>query len=169
MNIYDKIRRMEGNESYDEKMYQLLTDEKYQNWPYETRDLGEDMSLVCQVILGWWKPRFLMDHRTKCAYEFMDAFEELVTITDEDIDWDSLKKLPEEYVVRACNHNGHFPTLVYDFHDGVAAVQWQINPDGLYFQDEYGFGMTDDEEIALWGKIDRTGNVVEKFRYSKRQ
>ena len=30
-----------------------------------------------------------------------------------------------------------------------------------------GFGMTDDEEIALWGKIDREGNVVEKFKYSK--
>lgn len=28
-----------------------------------------------------------------------------------------------------------------------------------------GFGMTDDEEIALIGKIDRTGKVVVPFTY----
>ena len=167
MNIYDKISRMIGKESYEQKMYKLLSDEKYQNSPYETRDLGEDMAIVKQTIFGWWKPRFLMDHRTQCAYEFLDAGEVLVTVRDEDIDWKSLDNLPGNLIQRVQDRDGHFPTLVYGFHDGIAEVQWQINPDGRYYMDDDGFGMTDDEEISLWGKIDRAGNVVEKFKYNK--
>ena len=167
MNIYDKISRMIGKESYEQKMYKLLSDEKYQNSPYETRDLGEDMAIVKQTIYGWWKPRFLMDHRTQCAYEFLDAGEVLVNVKDEDIDWMSLDNLPGNLIQRVQDRDGHFPTLVYGFHDSIAEVQWQINPDGRYYMDDDGFGMTDDEEIALWGKIDRAGNVVEKFKYSK--
>ena len=167
MNIYDKISRMIGKESYEQKMYKLLSDEKYQKSPYETRDLGEDMAIVKQTIWGWWKPRFLMDHCTQCAYEFMDAGEVLVNVKDEDIDWKSLDNLPGNLIQRVQDRDGHFPTLVYGFRNGIAEVQWQINPDGRYYMDDDGFGMTDDEEIALWGKIDRTGTVVEKFKYNK--
>ncbi len=168
MNIYDKIRRMGGTETYDEKMYKLLNTERFNQERYETTDKGEDMSLVKQCILEWLKPRFLLDHRTRCAYEFMDAGEELVTITDEDIDWKSLDDLPPEAIERAKNHDGHFPTIIYGFNNGVAEVEWQLNPDGRYYMDDEGFGMTNDEEISLWGKIDRTGKVVEPFTYRKK-
>lgn len=33
----------------------------------------------------------------------------------------------------------------------------------MYYRDEDGFGMTDDEEIKLYGAIDRKGKVVKKF------
>ena len=165
MNIYDKIRRMVGKETYDEKMYKLLNTERFNQEQYETTDKGEDMALVKQSILGWWKPRFLLDYRTQCAYEFMDAGEYLVTITDEDIDWKSLEGLSGEVIARAQNHDGHFPTIIYGFKSGIAEVMWQINPDGRYYMDDDGFGMTDDDEIALWGKIDRTGKVVVPFAY----
>ena len=45
----------------------------------------------------------------------------------------------------------------------MAEVEWQLNPDGMYYRDEDGFGMTDDEEINLYGTIDRKGKVVKKF------
>ena len=95
----------------------------------------------------------------------MDAGEYLVTVTDEDIDWTSLEGLSEEVIARAQNHDGHFPTIVYGFQNGIAEVMWQINPDGRYYMDDEGFGMTDDKEVALWGKIDRTGKVVVPFAY----
>lgn len=167
MNIYDKISRMLGKESYEQKMYKLLSVEKYQNTSYETQDLGEDMAIVKQTIWGWWKPRFLLDHRSQCAYEFMNANEVLVTVRDEDIDWNSMKDLSDDLIERVKNRDAHFPTLVYGFRGGVAEVQWQINPDGRYFMDDDGFGMTDDVEIALMGKIDREGRVVKKFTYIK--
>ena len=47
----------------------------------------------------------------------------------------------------------------------MAELEWQINPDGRYYMDEDGFGMTDDVEVALVGNIDRTGRVVEKIHY----
>ena len=47
--------------------------------------------------------------------------------------------------------------------NGVAEVEWQLNLDGMYYRDEDGFGMTDDEEIKLYGAIDRKGKVVKKF------
>ena len=53
MNIYDKIRRMVGKETYDEKMYKLLNTERFNQEWYETTDKGEDMSLAKQSILGW--------------------------------------------------------------------------------------------------------------------
>lgn len=165
MNIYDKIKRMPGDESYEQKMYKLLNTEHYTTGRYRTSDRFEDMSLIEQTIWSWWKPRFLLDHRSQCAYEIMDSYYELVTVTDEDIDWDSLKDLPENAIARATAHNAMFPTLIYGFHNGVAEVEWQINPDGKYWMDDDGFGMTNDQEIALFGLIDRTGQVVKKFTY----
>lgn len=42
-------------------------------------------------------------------------------------------------------------------------MKWVVNPDGMYYRDEDGFGMTDNDEINLEGAIDRKGNVVKKF------
>ena len=42
-------------------------------------------------------------------------------------------------------------------------MRWEVNPDGMYYRDEDGFGMTDDDEINLEGAIDRKGDVVKKF------
>jgi hypothetical protein len=46
-------------------------------------------------------------------------------------------------------------------------VEWQLNPDGRYYTDDDGFGMTDDEEVNIYGFIDRLGNVVMSFRAVK--
>ena len=61
----------------------------------------------------------------------------------------------------------HFPTFIRWFHNGVAQVDWQLNPDGRYYQDDDGYGMTDDEEIEIYGFIDTNGNVLVKFRAIK--
>jgi len=168
MNIYERISQMGIGGRYEEKFYNVLLNARYYKPPYKTRDLGDDMALVEQIILGWWKPRFLMDHRNRTAYEFMDPNYSLVTLTDNDIAWDTIPLyLPHEVLERAKTFCASFPTLIFPFRNGVADVQWQINPDGRYYMDEDGYGMTDDTEIALWGKIDRTGLVVEPFRYEK--
>lgn len=130
---------------------------------FYTEDLHEGMALVHESIYGWWKPRFLMDNRTKEAYVFMGENEHFVQFTADDVDWDSIKDLEETYRDRARLGDAHFPTHVGWFKKGVAEVWWQINPDGRYYMDEDGYGMTDDEEIQLSGAIDRTGKVVKKY------
>ena len=164
MSIYKKLDKMRGNMSADEKLYLLLNTEKYKKGQYDTRDLGEGMSVVYQVIWEWWKPRFVLNHNNKMAFEFMDGNEYLVTVTYDDIDWDSLKKLPEDVVYTAKSLSFHFPSFIRGFKNGVARVDWQLNPDGRYYMDDYGFGMTDDIEVEIYGFIDTQGNVVVKFQ-----
>lgn len=148
------------------ELYFYLTQYEFTRHPYCLEDEREAVTILHQSINGWWKPRFIVDNACQKAYEFMDEGEHLLTITDDDIEWESLQDLPEKIVARAKAHSGHFPVLFRRFHNGEAEVIWQINPDGRYYMDEDGFGMTDDEEIALVGTVDRTGQVVRKFMYN---
>lgn len=153
--------------SEEEKLYKRLCAPQYKDYPYEQRDLGEGMTLVNQVIGEYWKPRYLMDNEANCAYEFMSSSETLQCVTDDDIDWYSIKDLPQDALDRAQRHSFHFPGYISEYKDGVAEVRWQLNPDGMYYRDEDGFGMTDDEEINLYGAIDKKGKVVKKFTLEK--
>ena len=165
MSIYEEISSMLGNESYDEKLYQLLTTDRFRNRPYETNDLGEGMAVIKESMWGWWKPRYLVNHNTKCAYEFIDGNQCLLTVTEDDIDWDSLKGLPEDAIGQARALSFLFPSFICRFKNGVAEVSWQLNPDGRYYMDDDGFGMTDDKEIEIYGFIDQNAKVVVKFRH----
>lgn len=161
--VYEEGKSNNMDMSEEKKLYRELCLSQYQGLPLVQNDLGEDMVLVTQVIGRYWKPRYLMDKEARCAYEFMSIDEVLQIVTDEDIDWDSLKGLPQDAFERAKAHSFHFPGHVYQYKNGVAEVEWQLNPDGMYYRDEDGFGMTDDEEINLYGAIDRKAKVVKKF------
>lgn len=167
MNIYDKIARMQVPGLYEKKMYLLLNTSHYCKYPYETKSLGENMALISQVIMGYWKPRYLLDNTRGRAYEFMDGNECLTYVEDKDICWESLNKLPDEYVNVARNRWFHYPSFIRGYKNGVAKVQWQLNPDGRYFMDDDGYGMTSDKEVDIYGYIDREGQVVVPFRYTE--
>ena len=165
--LYEDGKNNDTDITEEEKQYKRLSAPQYKDRPYEQRDLGEGMTLVNQVIREYWKPRYLMDNEAKCAYEFMSGDEVLQVVSDEDVDWDSLKGIPQDALDRAKAHSFHFPGHIYQYEKGVAEVEWQLNPDGMYYRDEDGFGMTDDEEINLYGAIDRKGKVVKKFTLKK--
>ncbi len=148
----------------DAELYELLTSGKLPENEYETTDLNEGMSVVSESISGWWKQRFLINHNTRQAWEFMDKNQRLCTVTHDDIDWESVNELPSIAIGRAERLSAHFPTFIRSFKNGVAKVSWQLTPDGRYYMDEDGYGMTDDEEITIYGQIDRQGKVVKKFR-----
>ena len=97
-------------ESDEEKLYKVLNSDEYKNRPYEYSDLSEGMAVINETMWGWWKPRFLINHNTKRAYEFMDKGQSLVTVTTNDIDWDSLKNLPKDAIDRARALSFHFPS-----------------------------------------------------------
>ena len=163
MSNYKKNNKMSGKESPEEKLYKVLNTDVYKEYPYEYSELGEGMAVIGETMWGWWKHRYLVNHNTKCAYEFMDKNQVLCTVTEDDIDWESLKELPEEARGRARALSFHFPSFIRHFENGVAEVSWQINPDGHYYMDN-GYGMTDDEMITIYGFIDQNAKVVVKFR-----
>ena len=167
MSIYKKLARIHSNKSTEEKLYEVLQSSTYKSSLYKTEDLGEGMAVLYQSIWGWYKPRFVLNHNSKTAFEFMDSYERLITVTTEDIDWASLKKLPEAAVDRAECLSFQFPSFIRGFRDGVARVDWQLNPDGRYYMDDDGYGMTADEEIEIYGFIDTKGNVLVKFKAIK--
>ena len=163
MRIYKIICKMLGIES-PEKLYKVLNTDEYKECPYEYSDLGEGMGVIEETMCGWWKPRYLLNHNTKCAYEFIDGNQRLLIVTKDDIDWESLKNLPEEAVATARKLSFQFPSFIRSFENGVAEVSWQLNPDGQYYMDDDGYGMTDDEEVEIYGFIDQNAKVVVKFR-----
>ena len=158
---------MLGIESPEEKLYKVLNTDEYKIRPYEYTDLGEGMAVISETMWGWWKHRFLINHNTKCAYEFMNSDQKLVTVTQDDVDWDSLKELPEDVQRTARALSFNFPSFIRKFQNGVAEVSWQLNPDGRYYMDEDGFGMTDDEEVEIYGFIDQNAKVLVKFKNIK--
>lgn len=146
-------------------MYKALCAEKYTQYPYRKEELGEDMYVIEQVICGYWKHRYLIDERDKTAEEFMSEGTVLQTVCKDDIDWESLKRLPQAAVNQAKRLDATYPTFIRKYKDGVAEVSWQINPDGRYFMDEDGYGMTDDKEVTIYGFVDRDGRALVRFRY----
>ena len=152
----------------DKILYQKLNSPQYKTRPYSQSDLGEDMILVSQDICEYIKPRYLMDCRTKRAVEFMDKSQRLLTVTDDDIDWRSLECVEEEDAIDVARyHLFIYPGDISRYENGMAEVRWEINPDGRFYCDEDGFGMTGDVERNLYGVIDRKGKVVKKFTYSR--
>lgn len=111
---YDEIDDTEDliGDSEEERLYSTLSKRQYKEYPYEHRDLGENMTLVNEDIYGYWKPRYLLDNESKTAIEFMSASETLMNVADEDIDLDSIKGLPQDVIERVNCRSYHFPGCI---------------------------------------------------------
>lgn len=166
MNIYDRINKMADEPgTFDEKMYRILSTDKYAKGEYQKQDLSEGMEVVYQTIWGWWKPRFLLNHNIKTAYEWMWPSQQLAIVDVEHIDWDSMKNLPEDALSTLRRYSFRYPSFIRYYQNGIAEVQWQLIPDGRYWMDDDGYGMTGDMELNIYGFIDQEANIVSKFHY----
>lgn len=127
---------------------------------YKLENYGDGMALANESVDGWWKTRFLLNNMTKKAYPFIGPALTLMNVADDDIDW---RSIPAEYIDRARRRCAHYPTNIRGFHKGRAEVEWELNPDGMYYMDEDGYGMTDDVECTLYATIDTNGKYLKKF------
>lgn len=166
MSVTKKVDALNApGKSFDEKLYMVLSAMDFTRNGYRVSELGEGMSVIEQVIWGWWKQRYLIDNKNCRAYEIMDGNMDFVNFTTDDIDWNSIKQLPEKAIMRAQEMSAQFPTFIRVFRNGIAEVSWQLYPDGRYYMDEDGFGMTSDEEITVYGFIDAEMNMLVKFQF----
>lgn len=149
------------------ELYQKLQSALYKYGAYKKENLGEGMILVEELKESYWKPRYLIDNEAETACEFMDSDYCLLTVTADNIAWETIDELPEKVKERARTLNAYFPTIIRGYHDGMAEVKWQINPDGRYYMDSDGYGETDDKEVALFSYIDRQGKPLVKVRMVK--
>lgn len=63
---------------------------------------------------------------------------------------------------------GLLPVVFFDlafseFYDGISYVQWEIQPDGRYFEDEDGFGAEHFPEIWLYSAMNTKGEFIQPF------
>ena len=58
-----------------------------------------------------------------------------------------------------------FRFWIYAYKEGKALVEWTLQPDGRYFEDEDGFGAENCEEITLYSYLDTNGLFTEPFKY----
>jgi len=117
------------------------------------------------IFGGGWKPRYLCNDGHQEA--LIVATEDLkwIHFSHEDINWNSLKGLSNDAIYRAKSLDMEFPSFIRDFKDGFAEVTSQLNPDGKYYMDDDGFGMTRDVEIEIYAYVDKDLNVLVPFRY----
>lgn len=72
--------------------------------------------------------------------------------------------LPERAQRNAISTMANYYFGANSFKDGVAYVQWTLQPDGRYYADSDGFGMTDDDEINMYAFIDKKAHILVPFQ-----
>lgn len=91
---------------------------------------------------------------------------EVKFLTEADIEPSALRLIKQQCPYLA--FKAHYRFWVFPFTGSMAAVEWTVRPDGSYYADSDGFGMTDDKEITLHGFIDTKGRPIGQFRLYKR-
>ncbi len=91
---------------------------------------------------------------------------EVKFLTEADIEPSTLRLIKHQCPYLAFKARYRF--WVFPFTGSKAAVEWTVRPDGSYYADSDGFGMTDDKEITLHGFINTKGRPIGKFRLYKR-
>lgn len=91
---------------------------------------------------------------------------EVKFLTEADIEPSALRLIKQQCPYLAFKARYRF--WVFPFTGSKAAVEWTVRPDGSYYADSDGFGMTDDCEITLHGFINTKGRPIGQFRLYKR-
>lgn len=143
------------------KLYKTLSADFKAGKNYYFSDLGEDMMqgrergtrrifLVNRTEREAWElvgPTGCFEHWTAAAVEICTAFD-----------------LPVRAQRNAISTMAKYYFGINPFKDGVAYVQWTLQPDGRYYADSDGFGMTDDDEINVYAFIDKKAHILVPFQ-----
>lgn len=125
---------------------------------YELHELGMGCSFVQEESS---RACWLHNRNTHSLVPLLDTVGNVLFLDVRDIE-----KQAAELIMQECPNywmRANFRFWVYPFVGGKAPVEWTICPDGRYWADEDGYGMTDDEKIVLHGHITTMGKAVEPF------
>ena len=61
-------------------------------------------------------------------------------------------------------HDVHYEAQFFLLNDNECLVIWLMQPDGMYWMDDDGFGMEDDLPIYFYGIVDKTGHFLDQFK-----
>lgn len=151
-SIVEPVEQQEDNIVSDLKNIQNGAEE------YDMRELGEDVYFV-QLNRG--RACWIYNERKAILIPLVSRDGSVLFLNESDIEDKAIELIENECPQYLMSANFRF--WVYPFKDGQASVEWTVRPDGMYWADEDGYGMTDDEAITLCGKITPDGKQVGKF------
>lgn len=121
-------------------------------------NLGEGYYLLSQNRSNYMGGSRLTD---MTLYEKRDTFIRKISdicgyfFTEPDVTDDEISNLR----IKAIN----FPSSVSPFRNGVALFTWMYRPDGRYWEDDDGFGRTNEDEINLYALMNTVGEFITPF------
>lgn len=128
---------------------------------YSFADRGEGM-MQCREKLT--DRVFLVNKKTKEAWELLTANGRFSFWDASAVEIAGTFNLPYKAQRNAVEQRAPYYFGINEFMDGVAYVSWTLQPDGRYYADEDGFGMTDDDEINFYAFIDTKSSVLVPFQ-----
>ena len=122
--------------------------------------LDESVMLVHKPDCDQDKTRFLINGGSQRAYPISGQEGNLLVVTKDDIDFDSIKRLPnidDAYKLRAVRE-----FKIGLFNADIALVKWQLYEEG-YTVDEDTFELHYINETAIYAYIDENLHLLTKF------
>ncbi len=132
-------------------------EEKY----YSFADRGEGM---LQARENNGKRFFLVNKEKKEAWELVNAMGTFSLWNVSVVEISSIFDIPGLAQRNAMSTKVPYFFGIEDYSKGVTLVVWTLQPDGCYYADSNGYGMTDDEEINIYAYIDKEGHIIVPFQ-----
>ena len=146
---------MEEKKMTPQQLYLNL--EKGNDYCYVS-NLGEGMSIAEKSPA---REMYLINHITHEAWMVRSYDGTLIQWTTADVDMEELEDVENSGNARVMWAQYGFNIGL--FRGGRAIVSWTLHPEGTYFADPDGFGMTDDEEVKVYGIVDTQCKIVKPF------
>lgn len=128
---------------------------------YGFDDRGEGMLQATEFSTG---RRFLLNTELKKAWELVTADGHFAHWNASDVELGVALDMPSSARRKIFNVRvPHYFGMEYYEH-GVALAVWTVQPDGIFYGDEDGFGVTSDQEITLYAYVDREGQMLVPFQ-----
>lgn len=122
--------------------------------------LNDEVMLFYKPLCNQDKTRYLVNAGSQRAYPISDHEGNLLFVTKDDIDFDSIKRLPnidDAYKLRAVRE-----FKIGLFNADIALVKWQLYEEG-YTVDEDTFELHYINETAIYAYIDENLHLLTKF------
>ncbi len=152
-------------------LYYILSSARVKKYLwYQEFALGDGMATIYPIITGGIPnhEEYIVNHNIKRTYILRD-YKGRFKLKDTDIDWHSIKDLPEKVkvIIKRRDTPYHISGILSPgFTNGVAGIVWVVSPDGkTYYLDKwYNGSQTDEKEITIFGFIDNHCRVIVKMR-----
>lgn len=128
---------------------------------YSFADRGEGM---LQARENNGKRVFLVNKEKNEAWELVNAIGTLSLWNASAVEISSIFEMPGVAQRNAMSVKVPYYFGIEEYSNGVTLVVWTLQPDGCYYADSDGYGMTDDEEINLYAYIDKEGHIIVPFQ-----